>query len=131
MSLRGRVMAMGHYTFEDIRSWTSEQLHFAYHYQQLDRMAFLDQIATILGVRWDLNAMRSSQSGGGVGNEVFIPLAATVNPKLLEEIQKMAGKASPSPNSKFETNENLGEVKSTSSLSKEEFLALLGRKPKV
>lgn len=131
-------MARGGYTFDQIKQMDNLELSFVDHYQELQESKFLDRLGFILGVNWDpeqIQALAAAPSGGAGGGEsaagIFIPLSVAINPQIVEYIKKNAGRVGSQSNyiagGEYAPAAN-EQVRSTSELSKDEFLALLGKK---
>ena len=141
-------MARGNYTYDDIREWSSEEVYFVYHYQELQVRQQQDFFASAMGIVWDKKQMLAMAAKGGEESgkpgkpieKVFVPLSAAINPQIIEFVKGMFGLGGegslPAPTSQGhyigggEYSPKKGEkVVSMSTLSKRDFLALLGRRP--
>ena len=96
----------------------------------------MDSLGTMLGTNWDLKQMNNQAPENSENSEpsdqLMIPLAIAINPKILEYVKSQAGKVGTSKTyiGGGEYTPTDGEVvKSTASLSDDAFLALLGRGP--
>ena len=90
-------MARGHYTFDDIESWTDEQVYFIWHYQEKVEQAQLEKTAKMLGLLWTKEDFEKTKDKSAPNmDRVFIPLSLILNPKLKEEwqIEKNLGTSS-------------------------------------
>ena len=144
--IRGLVMARGNYTFEDLNSWSAEQLYFIYHYQELQIRQQQEFFSSSMGIMWDKNqmiAMAANSEGDSTGkkpDKVFVPLSAAINPQIIDFVRGLfglGGKSSDGPSG--ESNNYIAggdyipkaneKIVSMSKLSKRDFLALLGRRP--
>lgn len=120
---------------------TAIEIAYIHHYQEKLESERWDKLQNILGTNWDLETLRranaapSAASSGPLKN-YFIPLAMAVNPEIYQYVMELAtGKKSPNSSSGDgkpivgggEYMAKSGEsIKSTSELSKDQFLSLLG-----
>lgn len=135
-------MARGGYTITQINQMTEEEIFFLYHYQNLDRKNFIDDIATILGVLWTPSTYlehkdKKEEDIGDIlkkvtDKKVIVPLSVAINPKILDFVKKQgidseAGRFAGTV-AQGDYNTNKGEkVVSLASLPKEEFKKIMGR----
>lgn len=88
-------MARGHYTFDDIESWTDEQLYFVFHYQEKVEQAQMEKMAKMLGLLWTKEDFGKDSNSSANMDKIFIPLSLVINPRLKDEwqIEKNLGTA--------------------------------------
>lgn len=130
-------MARGGYTFEDIQKMDAIKIQFLYHYQNLVQTEWMEFITNSLGLIWDRKTFteRIVDTSKKSIDKLFIPLSLAINPDLLDYVrdQFKVGKHHGHQNSVIGGGEYVPRpneiVTPMSELSKEEFLALLGKKP--
>lgn len=139
-------MARGPYTFEEMRNMTSKEVLFLYHYQELALKEKQQYLSNVLGVVWErdtlLRQMGSGSSSDGTPSEplkeLFIPLSVAIAPNVMDFVKEQFGLSGGSVSGGVEKNPYIGGgeyipkkgevIRSMASLSKDEFMQLLGRK---
>lgn len=82
-------MAKGGYTWREVREMSELQLSFVDHYQQKQEIDFVEKIATILGLSWDLDFLDKVQAGTPEPtSRIFLPLSLVIDPELVEKLRK-------------------------------------------
>ena len=125
-------MARGGYTFEQMKQMNETEILFLYHYQNLLQKEQQEFISTALGIVWDKSSLaKSTESGSGDFNKLFIPLSVAINPDILDYVKKQF-KVSDKGKSAFigggEYMPKANEVVSSmEELSKDDFLKLVGQ----
>lgn len=105
------------------------------HYQEKEKIEFMDRLGTYLGVLWDIEALNNkstNESGPAYSNgKIFTPLTMVINPKILELIQGQSGSGEEKKpfigGGEFIPTKGQ-KIISVGSLSREDFYNLLGRK---
>jgi len=136
LSLRGRVMARGGYTFSEIRNMSIEELTFLDFFQTKNEQDKLFSLRSILnemiGYEWDLAAMKEAKEKAegqpSQDKKMFrVPLTVAIAPQLLKSFEEETV-ATPFIGG-GEYQPKAGEkVVSMASLSKEDFLKMVGGK---
>lgn len=126
-------MARGGYTFSDIKAMDPTEVNYLWHYQNYVEKQRFNELASMLGVLWDLDDFKASSTKEAsadepASNKMFIPLSIVINPKIMEMIQKKSGTDSQIGGSDFKPPEENAKVIPMADLSKEDFLRMLGRK---
>jgi len=136
-------MARGGYTFDDIRQMSTSEITFLYHYQRLVVQEQQQFLVSALGVVWDresvsqVSAEPGSNSNSAPLNKLFIPLSLAINPDVAEFVKSQfgvsgtgsAGKAPYIAGGDYIPKSN-EKIVSMGELSRDEFLEMIGRKPK-
>lgn len=132
LALRGRVMARGNYTFDQVRRMSNEELMFLEYWQAKVEKEKTDYIERMIGVSWDLKAFKesidSTTSSSGNG-QLFIPLSLAVNPELYTYLEKQSENEGSSSTwvGGGEYKPQSGEsIKSVSEIPKDDFLKMIG-----
>lgn len=123
-------MARGNYKAKDLLEMSDEEISFIYHYQNLVEQKREQFITSILGVMWSKEDFEAGQSSA-IPERIMLPLSLAVNPNVASYVKsifdgggnKSSGSSSVPEGYRPATGE---EVVSTGSLSKEDFLKLVG-----
>lgn len=137
------VMARGGYTFDDIRQMSTSEITFLYHYQRLVVQEQQQFLVSTLGVVWDRESVSQVSAESGSNStpaapltKLFIPLSLAINPDVADFVKSQFGVSGASPGKAPyiaggdyipKSNEN---IVSMGELSRDEFLEMIGRKPK-
>lgn len=139
-------MARGGYTFEQIKQMTTLEILYLYHYQELAIKEQQQYLTNILGVIWNrdtlMQQMAPSMASGSTTaeplKELFIPLSVAIAPNVMDFVKEQFGLTAGKNPETIEAKPYIAGgdyqpkknevIKSMASLSKEEFLTLLGRR---
>jgi len=100
-------MARGGYTIEQVKKMDTLELSYVHYYQELSEQKMIERLGSMLGVIWypDLMAEADAKAGSApstdemgrpLDNKVYIPLALSINPEILDIVtkKKKGGKSS-------------------------------------
>lgn len=129
-------MAKGGYTPEQIRGMSSDEIFFLHHYQSKVDESKAATLAEMLGVMFDFEKQDFSEpspdASSHVSGKLYVPLSFILQPEFAKKVTELSQKKSYKKPAyigggehRQQANEN---IVSMSELSKEDFMALLGRK---
>ncbi len=131
----GQLIARGGYTFEQVARMSTGERMFIHYHQGLSDQSKMRTLLKALGVIWDKSdfistGVEETDHKESVSNEVFIPLAMTINPAIHKHVSDTSKKTTGNSVSKFYGNGDtiegsLGKVRSMSELSKEDFYKMI------
>lgn len=127
--IRGLVLARGHYTPNEIREFNTDELMFAYHYQNLAEDRFFDRLSYLLGVYYnvdDLKAMTKGDKAGKQSGRLFFPLTSVIRPELMDQLRQQYSSSTIIGQGDYSVGPG-EKIVSMGELSKEDFLKLIGR----
>lgn len=94
----------------------------------------MKQLLKALGVMWSRSELQKAGTGGSDSDTVFIPLAATINPSIFDLVLGKGSQKVTKDGTTVKTfadgtpiESSLGQVRSMSELSKEEFYKMIGQ----
>jgi hypothetical protein len=134
-------MARGGYTPEQVRGMSQDEIYFIYYYQNKVEEGKVSSLAEMLGVMFDFDKQTfSSQADSdkndtmtlSANNKLYVPLSFIIQPEFAKKVSELS-KEKANKKSVYigggeyraKDNEN---IVSMSELSKDEFLALIGRR---
>lgn len=126
-------MARGGYTVRDLIDMTDEQISFIYHYQNLVEQKREDFLASALGVMWSKEDFKKGEGSGPPPDKVFLPLSVALNPNVSSYVSGLfgmsgtSGEKASAPPEGYRPEEG-EEVVSMSSLDKDSFLKMIGKR---
>jgi hypothetical protein len=127
-------MARGGYTFDQIKEMSAVEIMYIWHYQNKAEKDRMDELATILGVLWNLNSayLKDSKEGADStpSDKFFMPLSVAINPEILEYVKKRAKNGSLNTSTligggEFRLPDN-AKLKSVADMTKDDFMSLIG-----
>lgn len=120
------MAARGGYTLKQIAEMGREEILFIHYHQELLAQEQMKLLLTSLGVLWNRDDVGKADSRNeDEMSEILIPLALSINPKIMDFIKKQpkkTGQRSLSDGTPIE-----GEVRSMGDLSKEDFYKMIGQ----
>lgn len=128
----GQVVARGGYTLDQISKMDPVDISFIHYHQEMNEEKRFKTLFKALGILWDKNEINNNESRTiEDSNEIFIPLAMTIKPEILDLVNKSSNSNKKDGIVKTlgdgtAIDPELGPVKSMSDLSKEEFYRLIG-----
>lgn len=133
----GQLIARGGYTFSQVAKMSTEEKMFIHYHQGLSEQSQMRTLLKALGVVWDksdflASSASDSEQKESVSDEIYIPLAMTINSSVHKFVSDTAKKTSGNSVAKFYGNGDsiegtLGKVRSMSELPKEEFYKKIGQ----
>lgn len=134
-------MARGGYTPEQVRGMSQDELYFIYYYQNKVDESKVSSLAEMLGVMFDFDKQTFSSQGNedknpapmlDSNNKLYVPLSFILQPEFAKKVSEISKEKSSKKSVyigggeyRAKDNEN---IVSMSELSKDEFLALIGRR---
>lgn len=116
LSLRGRVMARGGYTFADMAEMSTEEILFVDHYQTKSQLDLVKAVRVVMnemiGYEIDSTQLKSTESGGTSDGMVRLPLTVAIAPEFYSGL--LSGKKK--GKKKKQIKDEFGEAETSSAM---------------